>query len=69
MDVHPSCERLGHRYFVADVATIESEGKVVILALCTACGQHLRIDETVTGKGSPFRTRTNEKEKNEYVQL
>lgn len=28
-----------HRYFVADVVLIPTEGKVVILALCTACGQ------------------------------
>jgi hypothetical protein len=30
-----------HRYFVADVAVVPAEGKVVVLALCTACGDLL----------------------------
>lgn len=27
-----------HRYFVADVVLVPTEGKVVVCALCTACG-------------------------------
>ncbi len=57
-----NCEKFGHRYFVADVASIQDEGKVVILALCTSCGDHIRIDEVVTKAGYHFVTRQNEKE-------
>jgi hypothetical protein len=28
-----------HRFFVADVATVEAEGKIVITIVCTACGE------------------------------
>lgn len=44
-----------HRYFVADVAQVESEGKVVIIAMCTACGEtktsvHKVVDKDNKGK-------------------
>lgn len=32
------CGDANHRYFVADVILIPSEGRVVMAALCTACG-------------------------------
>lgn len=35
------CEMHGHRYFVADVAQVNDEGKVVVIALCTSCGDWL----------------------------
>lgn len=58
-----NCKKFGHRYFVADVATVTHEGRVVILALCTSCGDHIRIDEQVTEAGTQFQTRQIEKEK------
>lgn len=42
------CERLGHRYYVCDVATVKTEGKVVIHALCTSCGDLLSFERIVT---------------------
>lgn len=32
------CGNYDHRYFVADVVLVPAEGKIVLLALCTACG-------------------------------
>ena len=42
------CQRFGHKYFVADVAVVTAEGRVVILALCTSCGAFLSHSEQVT---------------------
>lgn len=34
----PNCEGQ-HRFFVADVAVVEDEAKVVIIMACTQCGE------------------------------
>lgn len=40
------CKRVGyHHYFVADTVLVPGEGKVIVLALCTSCGNLL--DRTV----------------------
>jgi len=44
-----SCNECNHRYFVADVVLIPSEGKVVLLALCTACGDFKAHEKLVAG--------------------
>ena len=44
-----------HRFFVADVAVVEAEGKVCIMALCTACGTTQMTTHKVT-EGHPFTT-------------
>ena len=33
-----------HRFYVADVAIVEAEGKVVVILVCTACGKCLHHD-------------------------
>ena len=39
-----------HRFFVADVAQVETEGKIVLIAMCTNCGE-LKVSEVkVTGE-------------------
>lgn len=47
MAIFEGCLRNGHRYFVADIALVPAEGKVVILALCTACGDPLTHERIV----------------------
>jgi len=42
-----SCGNFDHRYFVADVVLVPSEGKIVLLALCTACGDFRSYDKVV----------------------
>jgi len=39
-----------HRFFVADAAQVEDEGKVVIIAMCTACGQTRTTEHVVVSK-------------------
>lgn len=50
------CERFGHKYFVADVSIVKSEGKVVIHALCTSCGDLLSFERIVTKANTDFST-------------
>ena len=47
-----SCGNYEHRYFVADVVLVPSEGKIVLLALCTACGDFKSYDKTVAAPNS-----------------
>jgi hypothetical protein len=42
-----SCGQYDHHYFVADVVLVPSEGKIVLLALCTACGDFKSYDKQV----------------------
>lgn len=42
-----SCGQYDHHYFVADVVLIPAEGKIVLLALCTACGDFKSHEKTV----------------------
>ena len=37
-----------HRYYVADVAVVEAEGKVVPIVICTACGKCISHEVQVT---------------------
>lgn len=46
------CDQHGHRYFVADVAVVPSEGKVVVLGLCTSCGEPFEHEHFVAEPNS-----------------
>jgi hypothetical protein len=39
----------GHKYFVADVATVHDEGKVTIICVCTSCGDTFMEQFQVVG--------------------
>ena len=54
-----ACQREGHRYFVADVVGVESEGKAVLLVLCTSCGDSFSREFKVSASGLPLRLKTN----------
>lgn len=59
-----------HRYFLADVATVEAEGKVCLLSICTSCGDAICKEFYVTKAGQKVRLEKQEKEnKNESVQI
>jgi hypothetical protein len=45
-----SCINDNHRYFVADVATIQDQGKVVLIVLCTSCGESFSREFLVTSQ-------------------
>lgn len=50
-----SCPANNHRYFVADVcqcgtSTLDEKGKVVLIVLCTACGESFSKEFFVTSK-------------------
>jgi len=53
----------GHRFFCADVVGIEPEGKVVVLALCTACGDFISKEFQVSKPFSGLRLSSDEKAK------
>lgn len=36
-----------HRYFVAETGTVEHEGKVCVVIVCTSCGESKLIEHTV----------------------
>jgi hypothetical protein len=38
-----------HRYFVAETGTVEAEGKVCIIIVCTSCGESKLINHMVAG--------------------
>lgn len=40
-----------HRFFVADVAVAATEGKVVVIAICTSCGNVKSTEVQVTKPG------------------
>lgn len=46
------CANSPHHYFVADVAVVPAEGKVVVIAICTACADvkvhHISVCEPHT---------------------
>ena len=41
-----------HRYFIADIAQVEKQGFIVVIALCTSCGDTItkRIQVTEAGQ-------------------
>lgn len=49
-----SCDAHGHRYFVADCAAVEAEGKVVVIALCTSCGEFISHEVIVALSKAKF---------------
>ena len=53
-----------HRFYVADVAVVQAEGKVVVVSQCTACGE-VRSSEVQVTKvpGASIVSTRNEKEK------
>jgi len=56
------CEREAqHRYHVADVAVVQAEGKVVVIALCISCGNVLSKEIQVTKTASPINLQSNDK--------
>lgn len=52
-----------HRYFVADVVLIPAEGKIVVCALCTACGTPQFHEKIVAGKNTPLDSQREQKKK------
>lgn len=38
MQDHPNCTG-SHHFYVADIATIEDEGRIAITIVCTNCGE------------------------------
>lgn len=56
---------LDHRYFVADVVLVPSEGNVVVLALCTACGDLLEKTIRVGQPNSQMSLKSLQKETKE----
>lgn len=40
-----------HHYYVAETGTVESEGKVCVIVVCTACGEGKLLEFPV--KGTP----------------
>jgi hypothetical protein len=62
-NVAAQCEG-SHRFFVADVAVIEDEGRVCILVVCTSCGDAQCKDFQVTKTGHKVRLEKQQKENN-----
>ncbi len=44
------CGTDNHRYFVADVAQVKDEGLVILIIICTACGDARAHEFPVTEK-------------------
>lgn len=59
------CETHGHRYFVADVAQVTDEGKVVVIALCTSCGDWITHEVIVSLPNAKLKLIKQEKRKEE----
>ena len=56
-----------HRYFVADVAVVEDEGKVSILIVCTSCGDAQCKDFQVAKSGNKVRIEKQKEKENESI--
>jgi len=50
----------GHRFFCAETIGIEPEGKVVVLALCTSCGEFISKEFQVSRPFSGLRLASDE---------
>ena len=59
------CERFGHKYYVCDVAVVKAEGKVVIHALCTSCGDLISHEKVVTSAQIDFQVTEKYTKRNE----
>ena len=56
-----------HRYFLADVAVVEDEGKVCLLSICTSCGDAICKEFIVTKSGNKVRLEKQKEKQNESV--
>ena len=59
------CERYGHKFYVCDVAVVKAEGKVVIHALCTSCGDLKTHESVVTKNHIDFQVQEKYNKRNE----
>jgi hypothetical protein len=61
------CPDMGqlHRYFVAETVGVETEGKVFVLVVCTACGDGQAKEFKLTTKAVPLRLLLEEKQTKE----
>lgn len=50
-----------HRFFVPEVIGVESEGKVFVPIVCTACGEFRTHEFSVGPKGSPIKVKSDNK--------
>lgn len=57
-----------HRYYLADVAVVEKEGKVCLLLCCTSCGDAICKEFVVTQSGHKVRLEKQKEKENECVQ-
>jgi hypothetical protein len=57
-----------HRYYLADVAVVEDEGKVCLLMLCTSCGDAQCKEFQVTKTRSKVRLEKQKEKENEFLQ-
>lgn len=55
------CAAGDHRFFVAEVIGVESEGMAHILIVCTSCGQSHDRSHKVASPGTPLRLLQEEK--------
>ena len=52
-----------HRYFVADVAVVEEEGKVCVIVICTSCGDsQMKVFSVTRPNGEFYLIKQKEKE-------
>ena len=54
-----------HRFFVADVVAVPSEGMVYVLIICTSCGESQARPHKVAEPGTPIKLLLEEKKKKE----
>lgn len=64
MKPQPNCTA-NHSYYVAEVVGVEKEGKVYVLAICTACGDARCADFKVAEPNSNIRLLKEEKQTGE----
>lgn len=46
-----------HHYFVAETGTVENEGKVCVVVVCTACGEGKLLEFFVSNSKTPIALR------------
>lgn len=53
-----------HRFYCADVAVVPAEGKVVVIIVCTACGESLAREHIVAQKDNEIHIEKQNKKDN-----
>jgi hypothetical protein len=53
-----------HRFYVAEVCGVESEGKLFVIIVCTSCGEFRTHELAVSTKGSLMRLLKQEEKEN-----